>query len=163
MARRGTNKQNESHTTPKCTLMSPKTRNGEIGKEKNFCRKKTFSEQKNFFSEFFLPNILFYGTGQRAGSTRMPILHLESIFDDGGYSRNLPTQRYLKNMAKTRFLTLANPTLKSFLGGSTGGRWCKCNANGPHSCVGHAKKWSRIRSECPQVQPTRRNEKSNVY
>ena len=66
-------------------------------------------------------------------------------------------------MAKTRFWTLANPTLKTFLGGSTRGRWCKCNADGPHGCVGHADKWSEIRLECPQVPPTRRNEKSSFF
>ena len=31
----------------------------------------------------------------------------------GRYSRNPPTQRYVKNMAKTPFWTVANPTLKT--------------------------------------------------
>ena len=44
----------------------------------------------------------------------MPWLHPEWVFEVRRYSRNLPTQRYVKNMAKTWFLTLANPTLKTF-------------------------------------------------
>ena len=44
----------------------------------------------------------------------MPFLHLERIFEVGRYSRNLPTQRYVKDMAKTQFFTLATRTLKTF-------------------------------------------------
>ena len=55
-----------------------------------------------------------------------------------------------------------SPQPKNFFsGGSTDGCWCKCNAKGPHGCVGHAPKWSRIRLEPPQVPPVRRYEKSN--
>ena len=77
----------------------------------------------------------------------MPWWHLASAFHEGRYSQNLSTQRYVKDKAKTRFLSLANRTLKTFGGGSTGGRWLECNANGPDGCKGHARKLSRIHSE----------------
>ena len=106
-----------------------------------FFSKKSFYQKNVFFSEIFLPpNIISFGTQVGAGRKKMPWLHPEGIFDEGRYSRNLPTQRYVKNFAKTGFLTLANPTPKTFLRGCTGGRWCKYNANRPHNCVGRVKK-----------------------
>ena len=35
-------------------------------------------------------------------------------FEVGRYSQNSPTQRYVKKIAETWFLTLANPTLNTF-------------------------------------------------
>ena len=64
-------------------------------------------------------------------------------------------------MSKTWFLTLANTTPKTFFRRVYRGLLIKCNANGPHGCLRHAKEWSRIRSECPLLPPARRNEKSN--
>ena len=53
MARRGINKQNESHTMLKCTLRSPKTINGGNGEKHFFSKKIFFPGKKSFFSEFF--------------------------------------------------------------------------------------------------------------
>ena len=64
-------------------------------------------------------------------------------------------QKYGKNTV----LTVANRTPKTFWGGSTGGPCCKWNANGPHGCDKHAKKWSWIWSECLKVPKMRTYEK----
>ena len=44
----------------------------------------------------------------------MPWLHLEGVLEVGRYSRNPPTQRYIKHMGKNTVLILANPTVKTF-------------------------------------------------
>ena len=53
--------------------------------------------------EFSLPPNISFGTLVEARSKRMPSLHPEWVFEVGRYSRNHPTERYVKNMAKTRF------------------------------------------------------------
>ena len=78
-----------------------------------FWKENGFSGKRNF-SGFFLPNFMSFGTQVEAGSKRMPWLHPTWVFQVGRYSRNLPTQQCVKNMAKTGLLTLANPTLKTF-------------------------------------------------
>ena len=82
--------------------------------KKGFFERKNFPKKKNFLRIFPSPNIMKFGTQVGGGSRRMPYLHPKRVLEVGRYSRNSPTQRYVKNMAKTRFLTLANPTLKTF-------------------------------------------------
>ena len=103
-------------------------------------RKKMFD--KCFFCElFFSSQNISVGNQVEAGSKRMPLMHQKCSFEVRRYSRKPPTQQYVKNMAKRRFLTIANPTLEIVLGGSTAGGRCKCNAGQPHDRIKHAKNW----------------------
>ena len=57
----------------------------------------------------------------------------------------------------------SQPYPKNFLGGSTEGACCKCDANGPNGCGGRAEKWSWIRSECLKVAKMLICEKNILY
>ena len=62
--------------------------------------------------DFILPPNISFGTLVEARSKQMPSLHPERVFEVGRYSRNPPTQRYVKHIGKNRVLTVANRTLK---------------------------------------------------
>ena len=72
--------------------------------------------EKPFFRKFFVSALFFPAKytltrWKQEGTECHGCIRNES--EVGRYSRNPPTQRYVKNMAKTRFLTLPNPTLKT--------------------------------------------------